>query len=271
MYEKIAKMFRTCHALMMKNRPITDFLWQCDLDEIKGLDIGKSYRNKEAARIFIESIAVTEFGKVTSHIGNAKFVCVIGDGSTDSSVKEQEMWFIRTCIDGNITVHFIGVHATEKADARHIVQGLQHLLQNNLNIQWDTICKIIVALACDGASVMTGCKAGVGALLRETQPELVTIHCMAHRLELSLKDVMKKVPLYQKIVSILLKGLYLFYHKSSLNNAMLHRCYDALKQKGDRLLIPTRSDGTRWIGHQLMAVTTVITSYKFITAHMGQV
>ena len=50
----------------------------------------------------------------------------------------------------------------------------------------------MAALACDGASVMLGSKAGVGALLRREQPCLISIHCMAHRLELALKDASKK-------------------------------------------------------------------------------
>lgn len=57
---------------------------------------------------------------------------------------------------------------------------------------------------------------------------------MAHRLELSIKDVLKKVPnLYRKVVDTLLKGLLYFYHNSPLNNAMLHRTYHAMKEEGD--------------------------------------
>ncbi|KAK3108716.1 hypothetical protein FSP39_014055 [Pinctada imbricata] len=129
------------------SRNYDDFVWHCELDEMKGINLGSTYRNREFAKCFIESIARTEFEKVASIINNAKFVCVIGDGSTDASVQEQE------------------------------------------------IC---------------------------------------------------------------------------LNNSMLRRSFDALKQKGDKLLIPTRADGTRWIGHQLLAVTNIISSYKFIIQHMEQ-
>lgn len=128
----------------------------------------------------------------------------------------------------------------------------------------------LVALSCDGASVNTGQKGGVGARLK-TEPDLIVLHRMAHRLELSIKDVLKKVPLYRKVVDTLLKGLFYFYHNSPLNNAMLHRTYHAMKEEGDKLLIPTRTDGTRWVGHQLLAVTNVLTSYKFIVGHLEQV
>ena len=104
------------------------------LDEVKGLDIGTTYRNRTYAKTFIQSIADVEFSKVASIINDAKFVCTIGDGSTDSSVKEQEMWYARTCDQGKIQLYFIGVEAVEKATAENIVKGLKFLLQSNLNI-----------------------------------------------------------------------------------------------------------------------------------------
>ena len=269
--EKLEKMFRTCHALVLKNRPISDFMWHNDLDEKKGLHLGTTYRNRESSKEFVQAISETEFKKVSSTISKAKFVCVIGDGSTDSSIKEQEMWFIRSCTSGVVNVHFAGVHSTDKANAENLVIGLQTVVQENLKIQWNDFKSKLVALSCDGASVNTGNKGGVGALLKNQQPDIIVIHCMAHRLELSLKDVLKKIPLYQKVVGTLLKGLFYFYHNSALNMAMLRNAYKALKQDGEKLLIPTRTDGTRWVGHQLLAVKNVLTSYKFIVGHMEQV
>jgi hypothetical protein len=181
------------------------------------------------------------------------------------------LWFIRTCTAGVVNVHFAGVHATERANAENIVKGLQSIVDENIGTKWGDFTSKLVALSCDGASVNTGQKSGVGALLQKWQPDLIVLHCMAHRLELSVKDVMKKVPLYQRVVGTLLKGLFYFYHNSSLNTSMLRRTYHALKQDGDKLLIPTRTDGTRWVGHQLLAVTNVLTSYKFIVGHLEQV
>ena len=120
--DKLSKMFRNCHALVIKNRPISDFDWLCDLDDMKGLNLGQTYRNNEAAKMFIKSIAELEFQRVSSKIQESKFVCFIGDGSTDSAVKEQEMWYIRTCVQGVISINFVGVHAAERADASSIVE-----------------------------------------------------------------------------------------------------------------------------------------------------
>ena len=130
----------------------------------------------------------------------------------------------------------------------------------------------MVALACDGASVMLGSKAGVGALLRREQPSVISIHCMAHRLELALKDASKNIKLYDKTVNVLAMGLYYFYHNSALNRAMLVRSYKSMVENatGDPLL-PTRVGGTRWVGHTLRAITNLTTSYSYIVQHLGQV
>ncbi|XP_014662095.1 PREDICTED: zinc finger protein 862-like [Priapulus caudatus] len=270
-FEKLEKMFRTCHALVRNNRPLSDFNWLCDLDEMKGLRLGETYHNTPAAKEFIKAIAEVHFQEVNHIINKSRFICVIGDGSTDSAIKEQEMWYVRTSTAGQVDVKFIGVKSADKADAVNIVNGLQDLVITNVDMEWPAFMQKMVAVACDGASVMVGCKAGVGALLRKDQPSLVTLHCMAHRLELSLKDASKSLKLYDKAINTVAMGLYYFYHNSSLNRAMLRRSYEALKQNNDSaFLIPTRIGGTRWIGHTMRALTNLISSYKYIMAHLGQ-
>lgn len=50
-------------------------------------------------------------------------------------------------------------------------------------------------------------------------------------------------------VNILLAGLYYFYHNSALKRAVLQKTYEATKSQDEKLLIPTRVGGARWIGH----------------------
>ena len=51
----------------------------------------------------------------------------------------------------------------------------------------------------NGASVNMGCKTGVAARLRQDVPNIVTIHCCSHRLELAVKDVMNSVAYYDHV------------------------------------------------------------------------
>lgn len=45
---------------------------------------------------------------MSDQIRNAQFVTVLSDGSTDSSITEQEMFFVRTCRGGEVLVRFAG-------------------------------------------------------------------------------------------------------------------------------------------------------------------
>jgi hypothetical protein len=96
------------------------------LDETKGIILGKTYRNTESVKSFIAAIADVEFLKVTKLITDSKFICIIGDGSTDASIQEQDMWYVRLSTGGSVDAKFKGVASTEKASAVGIVDGLQH-------------------------------------------------------------------------------------------------------------------------------------------------
>lgn len=109
------------------------------------------------------------------------------------------MYFIRTCVAGVISVQFASVYAAEQVNADNIVKGLETVVQNNIELPWSEVSQTIVALSCYSASVNTGINSGVGALLRKLQPIIITLHCMAHRLELSLKDAIKKFPCTRKL------------------------------------------------------------------------
>ena len=49
----MTNLFRNFHALITKRRPFTDFIWMCELDEIKGVDIGETYRNEKQVLVIV--------------------------------------------------------------------------------------------------------------------------------------------------------------------------------------------------------------------------
>ena len=83
--------FRTAHAIAKKGRPFSDFVWQCNLDEAKGLDVGNLYRNRKQAHTFIHHIAEAQREQDLKTLKTAKFISLILDGTTDRSVIEKEI------------------------------------------------------------------------------------------------------------------------------------------------------------------------------------
>jgi hypothetical protein len=82
---KMEILFRNTHAVA-KNNSFKDFIWLCELDEAKGLSIGKTYRNPKAAKTFCS----------TDDITTAHFLSLTMDGSTDAGIVEQESVFARS-------------------------------------------------------------------------------------------------------------------------------------------------------------------------------
>ena len=61
--------------------------------------------------------------------------------------------------------------------------------KKGLDLEDEDLKQKLLPFACDGAAVMAGKNNGVSALLqRNIQPSLITVHCFAHKLELSYKD-----------------------------------------------------------------------------------
>jgi len=154
---------------------------------------------------------------VREEVKAADFASLISDGSTDCSVLEQELVYVRTCKAGVVAVRFLGVISTPKADAIGITKSIGQAVQNALDVPLkEVFAQKLVALGADGAAVMMGGTRGVVTKLREMAPCLVGIHCYAHRLELAVKDVIKAHNMYGSLERLLL-DLYLFYKGRLVN------------------------------------------------------
>ena len=62
--DKVAQLFRICHAMALKGRPYTDYTWMAKLGQTQGLNIGGDYLNDKQARTFTNFIAEVERNKL---------------------------------------------------------------------------------------------------------------------------------------------------------------------------------------------------------------
>ena len=92
---------------------------------------------------------------------------------------------------------------------------------------------------------MTGCRTGVAARLKKDNPEMVSIHCGAHRLALVSSQAALEVPYMKKYDS---HSITLFYHfaNSPVLETALHLITLRLK----------KAVHTRWLSHEA-AVTAI--------------
>ena len=263
--DKLCVLMRTAHGIAKHSGSFRSFCWISEMDEKKGVVVGQTYRNDKSCREFIKAIAAVERKKITELLKEAKFMTILSDGSTDVATIENEIVYIRFSISGVIRTFFIGMIPVEKADANGVFQSLKKAVGNVTDDE--PAMEKIVAYCCDGASVNTGQTGGVIALLRnEVWSGIVLINCLVHRLELSFKDGMKQVKIYEKFIS-LLSGIFTFYHVSPLQRSNLKRACNSL---GTSPVMPLRVGGTHWVGHTTSAIENLWTGYKAIVLHLGQ-
>ena len=82
----------------------------------------------------------------------------------------------------------------------------------------------------------------MAALLREDMPWLVVIHCLNHRLELGVKDALRKT--YIDEVSSMLINLYYVYEKSPKRLRELRSVGEVMEESINE---PEKAQGTRWL------------------------
>lgn len=258
---KLAFLFRNAHAIAKNNRPLSDYTWLCEIDKAKGIEIGQTYLNSKAALDFLSSIAGAEHEETRKIMCDTKFFSFMMDGSTDISGDEQEVLYLRTSFKGQINERFLKIGTPESTCSKDLFEFCSKSFEE-YNIDMGKL----VGLGSDGASNMVGKKGGLAALLRENvSNEIVNVHCLAHRLELSFRDVLKSNRLYEKLMTLLI-GLHYFYMKYYKNKSGLQRTIKALNIKG---CLPPKMTGTRWLPHLSRGIESLLKLYPAYEAHLS--
>ena len=142
-----------------------------------------------------------------------------------------------------------------------------------LGITEEQLQASLIGLGADGASVNSGDAGGVKALMLREKPWLIFVWCMAHRLELALKDALVGTYFADKVDNMLLRIYYLYY-KSPKKLRELKDIYDLMRETmefdsdGVR---PYRACGTRWIAHKLKAMDRIFDKFGLYISHLEKV
>ena len=115
----------------------------------------------------------------------AKYYSILQDGSTDTSVSEQELIYVLFLYKGQPILKFFSIENPPVADAQHLAECVEEAFHC---IGITDLFSHLYGLNVDGASVNLGVHKGVTNLLRDASPWLIAVHCFNHRVELAAKD-----------------------------------------------------------------------------------
>ena len=152
------------------------------------------------------------------------------DESTDVSVSQNLIIYVRYLVVNQassrieLVTSFLAIRSLFRANAESITREILDVL-NEKKIPLDRL----TGLATDGAAVMTGKKSGVVQRLKQIQPDIVSTHCIAHRLALSCGGAADKIPYLVKFQG-LLNDFFKYFRNSGKNSASLKTIQSIVEQ-----------------------------------------
>ncbi|KAJ8014476.1 hypothetical protein DPEC_G00040630 [Dallia pectoralis] len=220
------------YYIAKQEQPFTQFPELYGLINRTGGTLPESYNSDKACARFICNIYDVEREKLMEKLKKAKHFSIMIDGATDGGTIENEAVYIR----------FMAGEGPCGID------------------DWK---ERLVGFGSDGAAVNVGCRNGEAAQLLREIPYLVSIHCVAHRLELGVTKAIKENANMVQLQNTL-KNLYDQYHYSPKALRELHLIAEALEEK---VLKPSNLHGARWLPYVHRATKIVCDSYPVLLAH----
>ena len=266
----VSKLHDVAYYVAKRNLPFTEFEHLLNLEKLHGVEYKlKSYQNTTGCRSFIQNIAVYLFRiDISEKVERVNFITVLCDGSTDTSITEQEVIYVIFADPDSfrpILAFFEVAALTESQDAVGLKQAIQLSFKSN---KLSHVLDKIVFLSSDGASVNSGQSSGLISLLKEDYEWVVFVWCFSHRLELALQDSLKD---FMAPVDESLRHLFYLYQKSSKKVRELKKLYELLCPMYEMYgasIKPTKATGTRWIDHKLRAMRQVVNKYGLYVSHL---
>ena len=268
--------FDIAYFLATENLPYTKYPKLCQLETRHGVRVGTSYVNENAGKEFIHYTAESRRQELKATLANAKFFSLLLDGSTDTGNIDDEVFLVVwcDCNGSDEKVHTRMDYFSVVRPQAVTAQGLFEVLESGLRglgIQEVSAeqCKKLVGVGTDGASANIAAH-GLKGLVERRLPWVFWMWCMAHRLELSVKDALKGTA-FDAIDEFLLR-LYYLYEKSPKKCRELEDLIADLREClsfDDAGVKPVRSSGSRWVSHKLNAMKRVISKFGAYTNHIA--
>ena len=267
------KKFETAYFVVKEELPLSKFHKILELEEMHGVELGNAYRNEITGGVLIDYIASSLSKELKLWLDKTEFYSVLTDGSTDVSIVEKEAIFVLTFDPMPVGTNKVEIKLTylNLADIKNANPSgvLASIRESFKEIGIDDFMKKLVGFGADGASVNSGNKGGVKTLLQNENKWITFGWCIAHRLELALKDSLSGTS-FDEVDELILRMHYL-YKRSPKKLRQLKELVNIYEDTFDFQVgsyKPKKASGTRWISHKLAALEVIIDKYGILMQHL---
>ena len=247
--------------------PLSQSFETLDLMDETGSDTGYSLHSKDSARNITNHIAAEMRKRFCKQIKDIEGkISILIDESTTLADKTTLIVYLKAENNKSLDPEFLFFDLIELPNQR-AETIMDHLLKCLSDNGFDDgyLKKHLVAFASDGASVMLGRKAGIATKMSEKYPNILTWHCLNHRLELAVGDTVHDITAMNHFQSFM-DSLYTLYSRSPQNQEQLKECAAKLTLQVRRI---GRVLDTRWVTSSYRTVSAVWDSYDALCAHFS--
>ena len=157
--------FNTAYYLAKNERLFSDYLELLELQEKNRVkDIGKAYLTDKKCAEFTKYIAHVIRTKLDNDLKNCNYFTCLNDGSTDSSITQQEVIYVLYLKNGAPKVRYLNIETINVANTPGIVALIGDAFKR---VSCKDFMDKLAGINIDGASVNLGKHKGVGTLLKE--------------------------------------------------------------------------------------------------------
>ncbi|XP_077863556.1 E3 SUMO-protein ligase KIAA1586-like [Saccoglossus kowalevskii] len=167
----------TAYCIAKSEMPFTKFRTLLNLQKKNGLDVGTMYANDVKCAEIVATVAEVMKRDIGDKAKESRYISIMCDGATDSSIKENESIIVRYLDDGKPVNKLIGLVELEHAHADGIVAAIDKVFGS---VGFEDYRNKLIGFCADGASVNMGETGGVRAKLGQSCEWLITIWCMPH-------------------------------------------------------------------------------------------
>ena len=278
--EVFKKKFDISYFVVKEEMPLIKYEKIIELEKRHGVQIGSTHNSRTAAREFLSFQADQLTKELSRDLAKAKFYSILFDETTDCSVTEQEaifvLYFDGEPADNNkndpeiaVKTRYLSLQNLSSSTAQGVVDGIKKALDDAGLRDITLTPPVHVGLGGDGCSTNQGEKEGVKAILQKEYPWFLFVCCIAHRLELALKDAFNNT--YFKEVDDCLLRLYYLYEKSPKRLRGLQDLCNIYKESLEFVegsVKPKCASGTRWITHKLSALKALVDKFGILMQHL---
>ncbi|XP_073329080.1 uncharacterized protein C17orf113-like [Pagrus major] len=183
------------------------------------------YRHSDSVDDMEKALESVVMKQLDEKLKGSDFIGVIIDETVNITVDKKLIIYVKLEEKGKVETRLLGNYDVHSGDAQCIFNKLVEVLRER-----DVELSRVIGLGSDGASVMMGKRAGVGALLRRESAFSIQVHCVAHRVALAAQDAAKSVDqigAYKRTVS----SVYSFYKHSASRTNRLRKLTAALSDE----------------------------------------